>query len=347
MQLLWNLLSRHCVDEQPLQRIIPLDGAYLLLNDEKWLNFASHDYLGLSHRSELKKNAMRSLLQEGVGLSSTQLVHGYSQKERELEDRLKLFLGKESLLFSSSRKSAEQSALHTLSNSSSLIFIPENYSLSTIPHGVALSRYCDNLKERLELAEPLSLFSKIIIADFPTAFDPEFISLAEAHCAFIYVDVTEVVGMIDLPPISYPAHLIVAGFENGLGCSGACIASSQMVKDYLFKMHTYGCRLPPATIGAIETALDISSQMEGERKQLEQRAFFVKKRVRELGLQLLPSPAHFIHIQTKESSSLKSILKEHCFLAEFHEDRVTFILNVHHTLDHLHQLIDLLDLLHI
>jgi 7-keto-8-aminopelargonate synthetase-like enzyme len=53
-----------------LQPMIPINGAFILFEDKKMLSFCSHDYLGLADNPEIKKNAIKYLLQHGITASS-------------------------------------------------------------------------------------------------------------------------------------------------------------------------------------------------------------------------------------------------------------------------------------
>jgi len=343
MHSLTKTLPKHPSDST-LKCILPLDAANLLLDNERWLNFASHDYLGLSHHSALKKKAIKALLEEGTGLASVHLQNSSLQNQLELEAELKPFFGKEALLFFSSSISAEISLLKGLTLSPSLIFLPVDYHLPITPHLATLAPYHHNLKELLEESRDSSFISKIIIASPHQVFDTTFIALAEEHAAFIYVDATSILGIIDLPAIAYTHHILIGGFHHAFGSSGACIASSSSIKEHLLSNSFSEGSLSPAARGAIEAALELIPQMEGERRQLEQRAFWLKKKIKELDIHILPSPPHMITFETEQLSYLQTLLHTHHILAHHDKKRTTFILNSHHTLDHLNQLIDLLNL---
>jgi 8-amino-7-oxononanoate synthase len=346
MSTLHNILLDSQFERILSQRIVSLDGAHLLIDNERWLNFGSRDYLGLSHRGELKKNAMKHLLQYGVGLSGAQLQHGVTHSQLALENKLLDLFHVEAVLLTASIEQATMAVLHTLTDSSSVIFIPENSSIPIPDKWMPSCHYVFyqmlRLPELLERIKDLPAFSKIIAAPFAQAFKQELISLAEHYQALIMVDVSEVLGITNLPNGTSPSHLILGDFSHALGNHGACIATSQRIKDYCLTHALLDYTLPAATIGSIETALELSSQMEGERRQLEQRAFWVGRKATELGLTTLPSPPHFVRCALDDTSALHHFLHAHRVTAHFDPGHVTFILNVDHTIEDLNQLVALL-----
>lgn len=70
--------------------LTPLEGPYVLCHGKKMLNFASHDYLGLSQHPEVKKNAIKYTLRYGVGTFSAPFS---SAPQKQVEEKLAHFLG--------------------------------------------------------------------------------------------------------------------------------------------------------------------------------------------------------------------------------------------------------------
>lgn len=313
------------------KRIIILDGAQVMIDNESWLNFASHDYLGLSHHSELKKSAMRHLLHDGVGMSTSQLSYGYFQSQYDLEVRLAELSGKEAATLFSSRRYAHVLILNLLARHHPLILLPKNHSsyFAAELSGAKIQCYDENFDEIVDQYRDIP---KIVITSH---FNLKMGTLSEED--IVLIDATEIFGIQDFPPTS--AHLIMSGFENAAGCQGAFLASTQEFKDRL------GCdeaSLAPSNIGTIDTALDVFGQMEGERRQLEQRGFWLKKQMKEMGFSLVNSPSHIVTIRYDEVSLLEERLSLEHILAHFEKDRVTFILTAHHSLEHLHHLVEVL-----
>ena len=112
-----------------LKPMIPINGAFILLEDQKLLSFCSHDYLGLADHPEMKKNAIKYLLQHGITASS-ESRDLYLNCQQELETKLSTLLNRETALFFPSRFEANHSALSTLGHSEATFFIDEGCHVS-------------------------------------------------------------------------------------------------------------------------------------------------------------------------------------------------------------------------
>ena len=103
---------------------------------------------------------------------------------------------------------------------------------------------------------------------------------------------------------------------------------------------------PPPIIGAIEAVLDLIPQMEGERKQLQQRCHWLRSSLLELGFDLQKSNTPLISLLFNTSEEVES-LREHLksekiligptrsFPGEEGSPRLNLAINVCHMPDHL------------
>jgi 8-amino-7-oxononanoate synthase len=341
--------------KQPLYRFVPLDGAHVLIDDEKWLNFASHDYLGLSHHPDLKKSAMKYLLHEGLSPASTYLLYGELPCQDDLEEKLSALLEREAFLFCPSRVQAHYLLLSLLAQGPCCLFLPRSIDRTlqeaALLSGAPLIYYTDDLA--MLLAKTPERI-KIIVADFFFYTEKELKELAQASDALLYSDQTDIFGILGPKGIGFNEHpveneLIVIGFEAACASFGAFIATSKPIKEHLLALSSgsEGFTLCPPLIGAAVAAIEILPQLEGERRQLEQCGFWLKKQVQALGFTLLASPYHYLILSLRnaeETEELMLALEEERLLAraDFKNFRVTFILTLQHTLEHLHHLMETL-----
>ena len=152
------------------------------------------------------------------------------------------------------------------------------------------------------------------------------------------------------------AHLreidIISGsFSKSCGAYGGFIACSEMIRDYLVNLCPIKTSYltPPPIIGAIEAAFDLIPQMEGERRQLEQRSHWLRSSLRELGipmakvntplLSLLFESAHQVDALRKHLGKEKILVgPTRSFQDEGGSPRLNLALNVCHMPDHLTRL---------
>ncbi len=354
-----------------LQHIVPLDGAHVLCEDKKMLNFSSNDYLNLSQHQELKKNAIRFLLQHGVGTTTSFVVNSHLHCHGLIEEKLALLLGKEAVHLFNSRYQANMTVLATLANPKSLIFIDRSCH-NGLYQGAAFSKakmktfeHNDlvELEQLLEKTKEEEHFSKIIVTESIFSLEGDLsdlkalVDLAKKYQALLFVDDSHAIGVMGHEGMGLTAHVegidvVVGTFSKACGTPGAYLACNKTLKKYLINTCP-GLRdtsLPPAILGAIDAALDLIPQMEGERKQLEQRAYFLRKKCKELGI-LTRSASHLIPIiigseeDTREflkSLTEANILATPLFspLVPENASRIRISINAQHSPEHLTALIE-------
>lgn len=345
-----------------------VSGAFLLIEDQKFLNFCSHDYLGLVDHPEIKKNAIKHLLEAGVVTpSDAQDLYPFAQKK--LEEKLSDLLGGSSTLFFPSRFEANLTLLTTLGHPHATLFLDDTSHLSLMQGAYAsqahVELYSHHQLERLQhLLENVETPTKIIVTEsiFSLTGDlaplSELIELADSYDAILCVDDSHALGLIGHEGMGLCAHLdgidvITGSFSKACGALGGYICSSEKIRDYCLHLAPTQTAFlfPPPLLGAIEAALDLIPQMEGERKQLEQRSHWLKKALREIGFALPPTstPLTSLLLNNKEEvDSLRHHLYNEQILSgptrSFHgEDDSPYLhlaINICHTPDLLSRLVE-------
>src|SRR3972149_11116348 len=89
-------------------------GAWLLVDGQKVLNFCSNNYLGLADHPRLKEAARKAIEQYGIGPAAVRSIAGTLDLHVELERRLAAFKGVEAALFVQSGLCANQAAIPPL-----------------------------------------------------------------------------------------------------------------------------------------------------------------------------------------------------------------------------------------
>ncbi len=351
-----------------LQPMIPINGAFILFEDQKLLSFCSHDYLGLADNPGIKKNAIKYLLQHGITASS-ESQDLYLICQQQLEEKLSKMLNREATVFFPSRYEANVTTLSTLGHKHATIFVDEashpslhkgaKESLAKVqlfPHMRLdrLEHFLEDAKTKTKIIAVESVFSLTgSVANLPT-----LIELAEHFDALLYVDDSHSFGVAGVEGMGLSAHLreidVVSGsFSKACGAYGGYIACSEMLRDYLVNISPVQTNYltPPPIIGAIEEAFDLIPQMEGERRQLEQRSHWLRNALRELGFQIPKVNTPLLSLlfnNAEEVEELRAHLKEEkilvgptrSFLGEEGSPRLNLALNVCHMPDHLTRLVE-------
>lgn len=238
--------------------LTPIDSASVFLGDRKYFSFSSHDYLGLSDHPEIKKNAIKLLLQYGMCATSCEDPSFAFKHQKQIEEKLAELLGKEQVFFFTSPPSIP------LKN---LTFAESIHSLGG--HFTDLTR----MKQK---------------------------------DSFLCVDDSHSLGLFGKEGMGISAHcegidLITGSFSKGCGAFGYYLACSKKMGDLMQKTSDL---LPSCVLGALDAAFELIPHMEGERKQLEQRAHFLRSELLEIGFAPIPSisPLIALPFDTKEEA---------------------------------------------
>lgn len=346
-----------------LQQALALDETHLFNQEEKILNFCAQDCLGLAFHHSLQKSAIKFILQHG---HSSTLFAGPQARlliEKELEAKIAETLGKEASLLFPSRHAAHLAVLTALATSHSLIMLDRSAYLGLKSASLATSariehfdhNNLDDLKRVLEETKDLSFFTKIVVTESIFSLEgdlaplEEIASLAARYDALLYVDDTHALGTFGKGGMGLTAHkkevdISIGAFDFSLGASLASVSSTLLLKIFLQKscLALRENPLPLPSLGTVDAALDLLPQLEGERKQLQQRSFFLKKELKKLGFETGLSESHLIPlILTSNEEALeihaallkRGILARPCLFPEVppNSARLLFSLSCHHT----------------
>lgn len=351
-----------------MKPMIPINGAFILFEDQKLLSFCSHDYLGLADNPGIKKNAIKYLLQHGITASS-ESQDLYLTCQQQLEEKLSGMLNREAALFFPSRYEANVTTLSTLGHENATIFVDSASHISihrgakesaahveVFPHMRLdrLEHFLEDAKTPTKIIAIESVFSLTgSVANLPT-----LIELAEHFDALLYVDDSHSFGVAGVEGMGLSAYLreidvITGSFSKACGAYGGFVACSEILRDYLVNVSPIKTNYltPPPIIGAIEAAFDLIPEMEGERKQLEQRSHWLRNALREIGFQLPKVNTPLLSLlfnHPEEVELLRTHLKEEkilvgptrSFQGEEGSPRLNLALNVCHMPDHLTRLVE-------
>lgn len=355
---LGQALKQKCM--RKLKAMTPINGAFILHEDQKLLSFCSHDHLALADNPAVKKNAIKYVLQHGINPFSA-ASDFYLTCQQELEKKLSDLLRRETALFFPSRAEANLTALTAIGHETATIFVDEG-SHPSLLQGAAASRarvirYPHNRLDQLELLlERSQTEANIVVTESVFSLNgsvanlPMLAEMGEHFDALLYVDDSHAFGLAGIEGMGLCAHLreidIIAGsFSKACGVYGGYLACSNTIRDYLINStpNKTNTLFSPPMIGAIESVLDLIPQMEGERKQLEQRSHWLRNALREMGFDLPRYNTPLVSIELKndeECERLQTNLLQEQILVISGNNRLNLALNICHMPDHLTRLTD-------
>ncbi len=350
--------------------IVPINSTHLLWKGKKMLHFCGQDTLGLSQQNDLKKNAMKYLLQFGIGTSIYNHPKECLPCQQQLQDKLAGMLGMEQAFFLPSRFTGLSILLSRLTQPNSLVFADEGCHpllLEVIDSKrTQVVRFKHNdpaqLKDLLKTTAHLQSYSKVIFTESlfamsgDTAALEELAFLAQESQSLFVVDDSLSFGVkgdagLGLAALRSGIDCIVASLVESCGIPAAFIACNKQLSDYLMSAYPFWHEHPVSipTLGTIDAALDWIPQMEGERRQLEHRCHWLLQQLNKLVFPVHGSHGHVITLsyqEEEEAASLWQSLIEREILCDTFSERTAgadcyklrININILHTPEDLNQL---------
>jgi 8-amino-7-oxononanoate synthase len=287
--------------------------------DTRLINFSSNDYLGLAHHPVIIEKAKAFITQYGIGGSSSRSVTGNLAIYKVLEEQLAHALDKPAALILATGFQANISILEALLDKNVLGCEPAIFcdrlchaSILLGMKGKRIHRFQHNdlnhltllLEKYTEVKTP-----KFIVVESLYSMDgdevdfPKLIAIAKKYNAFLYVDDAHAVGLYGPKgwgkAVAYASQIdiIMGTFSKALGSSGAYIACSEPMRNYLInkcKGLIYSTALSPAILGAISAAIELLPELDLQRTKLKQTADYVRSAFKTLGLNCGQSSTHII-----------------------------------------------------
>lgn len=305
-------------------------GRWLVEGKQRWLNFASNDYLGLAQHPKVKQAAADAALNYGVGSGGSALITGHHQLHAQLEERLKELTGKPRVLLFNSGFSANQGVLATLMQADDLIIQDKLNHASLIDGGLASKakslRFLHN-----DLASAKRLLSKasvgkLLVTEAVFSMDgdqaplAELSALCQQHDALFMVDDAHGLGVIGKQglganhlPEPVNIDLYMATFGKALGVGGAMIACDEALADYLtqFSRHfIYTTAMPLPQTAAVLAALDLLLQESEHWQALHANIRHFKTLAARHNIPLMPSETAIQPIPVVGNESLMAVASQ-------------------------------------
>ena len=295
-----------------LRTVGQVDGAHIVVDGKRLLNFASNDYLGLAQHPALSENLVRAAAQWGVGASAAHLLGGHREEHAELEAKLARWTGRESALLFSTGYMANLGAMQSLLGAGDVCVQDKLNHASLLDaarlSGAELVRYvhADVASAKRQLATRADA-PALVATDGVFSMDGDVAPLAElaALCktqqATLMVDDAHGIGVLGAEGAGSASEAGLDGPEvpvlmgtlgKALGVAGAFVAGSAALVAGLVQFarpHIYTTALPPALAAAASAAIDIARFEDWRRVKLRRLAAHFRDGARERGIGLLES----------------------------------------------------------
>ncbi|UDL06570.1 8-amino-7-oxononanoate synthase [Marinobacter sp. CA1] len=283
----------------------------LTADDTSLLAFCSNDYLGLASHPEVCAALTTAVSDAGVGGAASHLICGHHDYHHQLEQRLADLTGRSAALFFSTGYMANLGVISALVGRGDTVF-SDRLNHASIIDGCLLSRariqrYPHNDMDHL--ADRLAATSghKLVVTDGVFSMDGdmaplrELAALCREHDALLLVDDAHGLGVLGERGAGSLEHLglseqevplLIGTLGKAVGTSGAFVAGSQLLIDYLVqkaRTYIYTTAMPPAVAKATCAALDLVEQGLARRRHLVHLIRRFREETQALGYQLMPS----------------------------------------------------------
>lgn len=295
------------------ERIIESEqGAEIMVNGKKVLNFCANNYPGLSSHPKVLAAAKATIDNRGYGMSSVRFICGTQDIHKELEQKLSTFLGTEDTILYVACFDANGGVFEPLLNEEDVI-ISDELNHASIIDGVRLckakrARYKNNDMADLEaqLQAHQDARTRLIVTDSVFSMDgtiadlDKICDLAEKYDAIVMIDESHSSGFMgktgrgvhELCGVMGRIDIITGTLGKALGgASGGFTSGKKEIIEMLrqrSRPYLFSNTVAPSVVGASIAVLDMLSETTELRDKLENNALYFRKEMTEAGFDIKP-----------------------------------------------------------
>ena len=306
------------------QEIEENHGALVKIRGREVIMAGSNNYLGLTTHPEVVAAAQKAVAEFGTSCSGSRFLNGNLVLHGALEEELADFLGLESCLLFTSGFLTNQGIIPTIVHRHEyLISDKENHAsivagtLIAKAMAAEIKRYRSNDMENLEtvLRQIPADASKLIVSDGVFSMSgsvvrlPELARLAGAYGARLLIDEAHSIGVLGEGGRGICSHyglrngrdvdLVMGTFSKAFASLGGFVAGPRVVTEYIkhnSQALIFSASMPPANVAAAHAALRIIRREPERVRRLAENARYVRRGLRDLGLQIPDDPTPIIPV---------------------------------------------------
>ncbi len=309
------------------ERIITSEqGAEIIVNGKKVLNFCANNYLGLSSDLRVIKAAHSAIDTHGYGMSSVRFICGTQDIHKELEQKIADFLGTEDTILYVAAFDANGGVFEPLFADEDAI-ISDALNHASIIDGVRLCkakrfRYEHNNMDDLEakLIESQTSRSRVIVTDGSFSMDgtiaqlDTICELAEKYDAIVMIDESHSSGFLgktgrgthEYRNVMGKIDIITGTLGKALGgASGGFTSGRKEIVELLrqrSRPYLFSNTLAPSIVGASIAVLEMLTETTELRDRLEYSTNYFRSKMTEAGFDIKPGDHPIVPIMLYEAT---------------------------------------------
>jgi glycine C-acetyltransferase len=283
-------------------------GAWLIVDGKRVLNFCSNNYLGLANHPKLIEAAAAALHKYGVGPGAVRSIAGTMEIHTELEQRLAKFKGVEAAIVLQSGFSANTAVIPVLVGKEDLILSDALNHASIIDgsrlSGASIERYTHADVADLErmIKENAGTYRRaLVITDGVFSMDGDMAPLDKIYEVTNRYDIMLMVddahgegvvgrggrGIVDHFGLHGKVDVEVGTLSKAFGVVGGIVAGSARVIEWVRQRgrpFLFSSATPPADVAACIAAVDLLESSTELVDRLWENARYFKAALKEMGL---------------------------------------------------------------
>jgi glycine C-acetyltransferase len=305
--------------------IASAQGAEIIVNGKKVLNFCSNNYLGLSAHPKVTEAAKNYIDTRGYGMSSVRFICGTQDIHKELEKKIADFLGTEDTILYAAAFDANGGVFEPLFGEEDAI-ISDALNHASIIDGVRLCkaqryRYEHNNMTSLEeqLKASAHLRSRVIVTDGSFSMDgtiaqlDKICDLADQYDAIVMIDECHSSGFLgktgrgthEYRGVVGRIDIITGTLGKALGgASGGFTSGRKEIIEMLrqrSRPYLFSNTLAPSIVGASIAVLDMLSETTELRDKLAFNTNYFRTKMTEAGFDIKPGEHPIVPIMLHDA----------------------------------------------
>ncbi len=282
-------------------------GAWLVVDGKKVLNFCSNNYLGLANHPQIVAAAKKAADEMGVGPAAVRSIAGTTSLHLELEKRLAAFKGVEAAITFQSGFSANLATIPALVGKEDVIF-SDRLNHASIIDGCRLSaakilpyEHCDVASLELVIKENVSQYRRaIIITDGVFSMDGDVAPLDKIYEVASMYDILLMVddahgegvlgkggrGIVDHFGLHGRVDVEVGTLSKAFGVVGGVVAGKAVIVEWLRQRgrpFLFSSAVTAPDAAACLAALDLLEESTELVDRLWENADYFKARMKKQG----------------------------------------------------------------